>query len=440
VGRILRYSNPTGGFFLKNFKYTVIGIIFLLAGYFVIDTITEGIGDKTRTQEVKTVEMGESKDLITFGRYGNTMGIFCTTSNIKRESKIFGGRLDMLKAAGDKYFFNNWKSKQDLKPDMDSLFEFEDKNINDSCHGVYTCSMDGRDIKCLAQYYIMLDNPAVNMAGDKIIFAGIRSINGIYKNEFVSDFGVYSIDMGNRVTGSQKLAKLKIRCDKIINNIDGDIDINIKSLSFITNNEILYSKRVFKAGEYSTQLFKYNLDTEKEEQLTKGKNDFLNPSLSPDGKKLAYIFFSQSYGIYGVNIVETSNISNVIYSDTGSAVIGGSTQWSPDSNKILYTVLSNSTLDGKTVGSSKIKVSDISKKTSEFIDEGYTGTFSPDSCSIAYASYKLERNDNNNTKEIEYECTGAIYKKKIGGNRDLVFQFSEDCMFSKSINLITWYK
>jgi len=109
----------------------------------------------------------------------------------------------------------------------------------------------------------------------------------------------------------------------------------LSSFSWDNKDENIYFSRSKNHGLYGNDYFdiyKYNFKDEKEEQLTHGLRAF-NPSISPDGKTIAFVSsIDGTQNLYLLDL-ETKKISNITNKDDGIQYY--TAKWSNNSKKIL---------------------------------------------------------------------------------------------------------
>ena len=103
------------------------------------------------------------------------------------------------------------------------------------------------------------------------------------------------------------------------------------------------SKKLVYTSERSgtSEIFQYDFATETETQLTRGTNDDISPTFSPDGKTVAFV--RNARAIYTYN-VETKAEKELCKTFTDPAPLGGeSFKWSPDGKWIAFLTTSPTT-------------------------------------------------------------------------------------------------
>ena len=128
-----------------------------------------------------------------------------------------------------------------------------------------------------------------------------------------------------------------------------------------------------------------NADGTEQTRLTKGKDVAeLDPVLSPDGKRIAFLVLDEKekegkkVGIYVMN-ADGSKRQRILESDEKSIPYGMA--WSPDGKKIAYTVtktgVNKPTEDA-------VMVMDADGKNSKLLADGVLPAWSPDGMKIIY--------------------------------------------------------
>jgi TolB protein len=198
---------------------------------------------------------------------------------------------------------------------------------------------------------------------------------------------------------------------KIIKKGGGSVsNVSLYVLDLVTNKRVLTSFRpgvnsgaVFsKDGKYiylgmsqgsgSADIYKINLKGDIESRLTKGPAGAINvePSLSPDGSKIA---FSSERGGRPMIYVMNSDGSNVKRL-TLKGAYNSSPSWSPDGTKIAFAGQDNSNFDIYVMdadGSNLKRITQAAKSNGKAA-HNEDPSFSPDSRYIVYTSNRTGKN------------------------------------------------
>lgn len=197
------------------------------------------------------------------------------------------------------------------------------------------------------------------------------------------------------------------------------LDENIRDLSFGGGKNLIYSKKFKDKSMIKEvyQVFNYSIEDMKEYRVRASQYNEVSPVISPDGKKLAFI--SDKYVDYNLYIMDIQG-GEVKLLGSGDAVVGGSIEWSSDSRYISYVKL-------KGGASYRVKTVDVESGAAYEIGEGYLICFSPCGKYVSYASY-----DPITKKQV-------IYRKSVkGGGKKVIFEYSEESIYSRSINMFNW--
>lgn len=196
---------------------------------------------------------------------------------------------------------------------------------------------------------------------------------------------------------------------------------SVKDLSFGKNKELIYSRKLMdkKMTKLAYQIFKYSLINKEESRLRVSSDNEVNPVISPDGKKLAFV--SDKYVDYNLFVMDLqSGAVDII--GVNDAIVGGTVKWSKDSRYLCYVRL-------KGAASYTVKTADVERKVTYDIGEGYNICFSPSGKEVAYARF-----DPKEKKQV-------VYIKAIkGGKGRVLFEYTEESRYSRSIDILQWFK
>ncbi|EYE89584.1 hypothetical protein Q428_01660 [Fervidicella metallireducens AeB] len=270
---------------------------------------------------------------------------------------------------------------------MDKIIFFTE---NDTSEGIYLLDVNKKENILLAENYILDSQPEFSPERNKAVFlAHKKGSNSKY---------VFLLDLQTNN----------------IERIDG-LSGEIKHISFLNEDTILYSKRL--PGELETvfQIHSYSFNDKIETRLINSSSNDINAVAAPNGKFIT--FLSDRRGNYNLYIINLSN-SEIKEINVEDGVYGGSISWSPDSKKILYVTLGDK-------GNTIIKLSNLENDKTENVGYGYIPSFTKDGKHILYADYKRD------TKMQE------IYIKNIETKKTIkVVEFFQERVYSRCINLL----
>lgn len=238
---------------------------------------------------------------------------------------------------------------------------------------VVTMNWDGTDVTTISNHRSNAVSPSWSSDGKKIAYSVfttfIRKVGGP-----LSNISLYVQDVA---TGKRTLVSYRPGVNS------GGI--------FSKDGKYIYLSMSMGSG--STDLYKIDADSgEIVKRLTKGPAGAINvePSLSPDGKKIA---FSSDRGgrpmIYTMD-EDGSNIKRLTF----DGVYNASPSWSPDGKKIAFAGQSNNNFDVFVMnadGSNIIRVTSA-KKANGQLAHNEDPSFSPDSRFLIYTSNRTGKN------------------------------------------------
>lgn len=146
------------------------------------------------------------------------------------------------------------------------------------------------------------------------------------------------------------------------------------------SKKLVYSSE--RGGAY--EIFQYDFPTETETQLTRGSNEDIAPSFSPDGKTLAFVRNARAIFTYNL---ETKVEKELCKTYTDTAPLGGeSFKWSPDGKWIAF--LTASPLTRSYTNVSVVPASGGEAKPISFLSNSNAGSiaWSADGSYILYGS------------------------------------------------------
>lgn len=322
----------------------------------------------------------DNSGYIVYGRYGGEKEICSVNSTGKKHIEIYKGDYDKASGFGDKLVF--YSKNQEEK-------------------GIYLLKANEKKSTLLIDSFRFTQKPCFSNDGSMIAF-----------------YAYPKYDPNDNEQYKQRLYYMNVNGNEPIRikNVAGDI----KHISFIDNESLLYAKSVQNNGGF--QIYSYSIKENTETRLMKSDSNDVNPVISPDGTRIA--FLSDKYRNYNLFILNLSD-NTIQEIDTNDAVVGESVVWSPDGSKIAYV-----TLNG--VAKYNVKLADLKQSTTNLIGNGYLAAFSSSGKSLVYASYEIKN-------ENELEKKQIIYKMNIeGGKAEKVWDFPEESVFSRSINVLYW--
>ncbi len=231
---------------------------------------------------------------------------------------------------------------------------------------------DGSEFEQLTQHKSISLSPSWSFDGKKIVYSVFTKL--IKKNgESMSNVSLYILDL---TTNKRILTSFRP-------------GVNSGAV-FTRDGKFIYLGMSMGSG--SADIYKINLKGEIESRLTKGPASAINvePSLSPDGSKIA--FSSERGGrpmIYVMN-ADGSNVKRLTY----KGVYNSSPSWSPDGNKIAFAGQNDSNFDIYVMDADG---SNLRRVTSALKLNGKPAhnedpSFSPDSRYIVYTSNRTGKN------------------------------------------------
>lgn len=285
-----------------------------------------------------------------------------------------------------------------LKPsfvDGSILFYLDD----DENTGIYSLDVYSGETRIIMKDYILKNNPVSSPDGSKtIIKASLRDKN---------NFKIFLL-----IKNSLTPEEIEIK------------GFDIKNISFIDDDNIIYSKKINEGKKIIYQIYRYSISEKKEERVLRSNNNDINPIASPDGKKI--VFLSDAYVDYNLFMMDM-DLNKVENADIDNAVVGDSISWSKDGKYVVYITL-------RGAANYYIKTLNVEDKSKNLLGNGYIVSISPCSQYVVYADY----NENMGMQ--------TIYKKKINGdknkNNDLekISEFSEKSKYSRGIKMLYWIK
>jgi Tol biopolymer transport system component len=317
---------------------------------------------------------------IVYGRFGDLKGIFIASS--KGLDRVFENQYE--KASGFKnkvVFFGKCDNEE----------------------GIYLADLNNKTYESILKNYYLDSRPSFSADGDSIVFLAHTKIR--YKRP----------DGSYDIFDSKTEPYYMTLKDKSVKKLN--ISEDIRDISFLNNDNLIYSKKVQQGEESFYQIFGYDLENSREYRLITSNSNDLNSVVSNDRRKIAFLSDKNNkYNLYIYDLQDKS-IKKI---DMKDAIVGGTVKWSPDDRYIVCVTLNGGSKD-------KIKIADLQDETIEEIGKGYIVDYSLDGKYLIYAAF----NDG------EDEKSQIIFKRKIGEDYvKQIMRFPEKGKYSKSINLL----
>lgn len=361
--------------------------VLLYSIFFLICFTSSGSLENIKLEEEKNIDTLATIDgserlekYIIYGRSGLEKELCCITSNRQELTKLYNGTINLAAFHNGQILFYSR--------------EYEDS-------GLYLLNIGEIKPKLLLMGYRLIQKPCFSKDGSRIAFYAYPRFNSRTNKD--SEPSLFYMDL-------DKKAPVKI-------NIFGK---DIKHISFINNDTILYTKKAFKNGEGVFQIYSYSISDIEERILFQSNYNEVSPIASPDGNKIAFLSDRNSnFNLY-VYFVKEKNTQEL---DIEDAVVGESLEWSATGNEILYISLSG-------IAKYKVKLANTELCNNMFLAEGYIAKLYKTGNSIIYAAF------NNGDGDKAYESQG-LYKMDLDNMVSTrIWSFPEPGVFSRSITLL----
>ncbi|EKD56265.1 MAG: hypothetical protein ACD_58C00241G0002 [uncultured bacterium] len=186
---------------------------------------------------------------------------------------------------------------------------------------------------------------------------------------------------------------------------DKDEVDKIKTISSITNEGKVLALMSQPGQEFSGKLYLIRTDGSGKKELL--IDDFASPQpaqISPDGKKLCYILFSNSEKDFGFKLIEAdsdgSNKKQLTTDTTNISQLG----WSPDSNSFVYIKSNNNDMY-------KINITTLKEEKITTFNDDQLQSFSWSEIGIIISKYQKGNNNFNNAEIFTINLTDNSTKK-----------------------------
>lgn len=271
----------------------------------------------------------------------------------------------------------------------------------------------------------IIDN---TVTGEVILDAGTTQIypqwsgdSLIYylSNEGRDYFSQTALYVYNLSTGERKLLKY---------GVSSKVEIS-------PNNDYLYYSRKSKPDKHGSvyyDIYKLNLQTNKEEEVTKWRRAY-NPSLSPDGEKI--VFVTGEDGTSNLILLDLTTMGETALTDFDDGIQIFSSHWSPDGEEIAFDYLID---HGR-----NISIYDLKTKSIYCFDNNKYDTrnpyFSPDGEWLYFASdetgiYNIYRQSlTTGERELVTNVLGGAFMPSLNSKGELVYSLFDDSSFKISL-------
>ena len=265
---------------------------------------------------------------------------------------------------------------------------------------------------------------SVKFSGDS---KSIYFLSSGYKASGKNNTQVWSLNLSNRI---------KRRLTNYEGNIsDYDISKDGSSIAFIgskkskdqdktkTPSPIVIDRYQFKRdyegflGNDRDHLFVFNTKSRKTRQITSGQRDHSYPSISPDGKSIAYVTKEgdfdrhNNWDIFIKNIEDSGDVKQLTFHDgpDSSPDAGSRPQWSPDGTKIAYIYGGEHSMLWYALN--EVSVLDVETGETDFVTKVFDrNTYMPKWSENGEKLYFILE-DNMKSQLVEYSFTDKTFEK-----------------------------
>ena len=248
-----------------------------------------------------------------------------------------------------------------------------------------------------------------------------------YKASGKNNTQVWSLNLSNRI---------KRRLTNYEGNIsDYDISKDGSTIAFIGNKKsedqdktktpspIVIDRYQFKRdyegflGNDRDHLFVFNTKSRKTRQITSGQRDHSYPSISPDGKSIAYVTKEgdfdrhNNWDIFIKNIEDSGDVKRLTFHDgpDSSPDAGSRPQWSPDGTKIAYIYGGEHSMLWYALN--EVSVLDVETGETDFVTKVFDrNTYMPKWSENGEKLYFILE-DNMKSQLVEYSFTDKTFEK-----------------------------
>ena len=265
---------------------------------------------------------------------------------------------------------------------------------------------------------------SVKFSGDS---KSIYFLSSGYKASGKNNTQVWSLNLSNRI---------KRRLTNYEGNIsDYDISKDGSTIAFIGNKKsedqdktktpspIVIDRYQFKRdyegflGNDRDHLFVFNTKSRKTRQITSGQRDHSYPSISPDGKSIAYVTKEgdfdrhNNWDIFIKNIEDSGDVKRLTFHDgpDSSPDAGSRPQWSPDGTKIAYIYGGEHSMFWYALN--EVSVLDVETGETDFVTKVFDrNTYMPKWSENGEKLYFILE-DNMKSQLVEYSFTDKTFEK-----------------------------